>query len=60
MSPQILILRMAEGKAWEKDRVGSVGVDTLGGGQSDGSGAVALHLEMLPYHPQQSSETDSK
>lgn len=51
---------MAEGKAWEKDRVGSVGVDTLGGEQSDGSGAVALHLEMLPYHPQQSSETDSK
>ena len=42
VSPQMLILRIAEGKAWQKDRKREEG-DLSGGDQSsDVSGAVAL------------------
>jgi hypothetical protein len=58
----MLILRLAEGDAWQKDTMDSVGVlspergDPSGEEHSDGSGAaVVLHLETLPscVYPQE-------
>ena len=51
----MLILRVAEGNAWQKDTMDSVGMlspehgGPSGAEHSDGSGAeVAFHLETLP------------
>ena len=65
----MLILRVAEGHAWQKDTMGSMGGlsaeggDPSGAEHSDGSGAaVAFHLATLPTLPSSvyplESETD--